>query len=83
MEQEHSLHWVKDTTNQLMLGCSCNDYLLCNKMKTWKQEFLMMVGLYISILTAFGYRGKGHLAYYMRLLHSDSLALSFPLEGGW
>ena len=59
MEKEHSLHWVKDTTNQLMLGCSCNDYLLCNKMKTWKQEFLMMVGLY---------RGKwGCIAHYVTL----------------
>ena len=47
-------------------------------MKTWKQEFLVMV--YISITTAFRSRGKGHLAYYMRLLHGDSLALSFPLS---
>ena len=62
------------------------------KRKTWKQEFLVMV--YISITTAFRYRGKGHLAYYMRILHVSSLAptnirllaLSFqpPQKGlGW
>ena len=28
----------------------------------------------------FRYRGKDHLAYYMRILHSDSLALSFQLS---
>ena len=42
--------------------------------------------VYISITTAFRYRGKGLLAYYMRILHDDSLALSFPLpppQGGW
>ena len=43
------------------------------KGKTWKQEFLVMV--YISLTTAFRYRGKGHLAYYMRILHDYSLAL--------
>ena len=34
--------------------------------------------VYISLL-AFRSRGKGHLAYYMRLLHGDSLALFFQL----
>ena len=36
-------------------------------------------GIYFST-TAFRSRGKGHLTYYMRLLHSDSLALSFQLS---
>ena len=35
-------------------------------------------GIYFST-TAFRYRGKDHLAYYMRILHDDSLALSFQL----
>ena len=52
------------------------------KMKTWKQEFLVMV--YISITTAFRSRGKGHLAYYMRILHDASLGSisQLPPEGG-
>ena len=44
-------------------------------------------GIYFSITTAFRYRGKGHLAYNLRILHGlYSLALSFPLpplQGGW
>ena len=53
-------------------------------MKTWKQEFLVMV--YICSYTAFRYRGKGHLAYHMRLLHGDSFRSIFQLpslEAGW
>ena len=37
-------------------------------------------GKYIFVPTAFRYRGKGHLAYYMRILHDDSLALYFQLS---
>ena len=40
--------------------------------------------VYISLTTAFRYRGKGHLAYYRKILH-DSLALSsqLPSRKGW
>ena len=42
-------------------------------------------GIYFST-TAFRYMGKGHLAYYTRILHGDSSGSIFqrpPLEGGW
>ena len=61
-------------------------YDVMYKMKTWKQKFLVMVYIYISLLMAFRYRGKGHLAYDMRILHGlYSLALSFQLSSikGW
>ena len=44
-------------------------------------------GKYVFVPTAFRYRGKGHLAYDMIILHGlYSLALSFqltPPQGGW
>ena len=48
------------------------------KIKTWKQKFLVIV--YISLTAAFRYRGKGHLAYYMRILHVAFLRSIFQLS---
>ena len=52
-------------------------------MNTWKQEFLVMVR--ISITAAIRYRGKGHLAYNMRILHvaSSRYSLQLPSRRGW
>ena len=41
--------------------------------------------VYISLTTAFRYRGNGHLAYYMRILHVAFLRSIFQLSSikGW
>ena len=54
------------------------------KRKTWKQVFLVMVNIYLFLQHS-GIGEKAHLAYYMRILHDDSLALSFQLSSrkGW